>query len=465
MALKVPMLGLSPEIRLWTDGPVATGDVVAVDTETELIDNEAPWIYPEVVVLTAYGGGDVVDLVTWEHIPAYMVKLLKRGCMLAFHNAPFDLGVLGMDQFVPHIENDMIIDTGLQWVLRRLATRGLSDENREYPGLARVVKDLFNETLNKDTSVRCTYHRDMEWDDAHRLYACGDAIATWRAAMLMGPQQTLGTQVRGFLALDSISRNGFLVDKEYMRITRNIHLKNMDEAANTLMSWGIKATKDPESSEVWTWMKEELEMELPVEKAQQFPIKLARNLLHYALGADTLNSVLDWVRSPEFTTGAYNPTERMPFTESAITKRQAFGCLWKVLNNLWDRKPPSDGLQDYWESHEGWPVGYKERSATAILQDLMLEAEKSLGIELPRTSGGTTGNKKMALSEEALATLDDDTLKQLPFLDSWKKYTHAQNMVSTYLDEKIIWKDGRTHSRYCPLMATGRTSARKPNSF
>ena len=50
-----------------------------------------------------------------------------------------------------------------------------------------MVKDLFNETLNKDTSVRCTYHRDMEWDDAHRLYACGDAIATWRAAMLMGP--------------------------------------------------------------------------------------------------------------------------------------------------------------------------------------------------------------------------------------------------------------------------------------
>ena len=46
MALKVPMLGLSPEIRLWTDGPVATGDVVAVDTETELIDNEAPMDLP-----------------------------------------------------------------------------------------------------------------------------------------------------------------------------------------------------------------------------------------------------------------------------------------------------------------------------------------------------------------------------------------------------------------------------------
>ena len=95
----------------------------------------------------------------------------------------------------------------------------------------------------------------------------------------------------------------------------------------------------------------------------------------------------------------------------------------------------------------------------------MVEAEKSLGIKLPRTDGGSTGKRKMAINEEALATLDDETLKQLPFLESWKDYAHSQNMVSTYLDEKILWKDGRTHSRYCPLMATGRTSSRAPNSF
>lgn len=463
MALKVSMLGLSPEINIWTGGPAMKGDVVAVDTETLLIDMEAPWIYPEVVVLTAYGGGSTVDLVTCKHIPEYVTKLLKRKCILAFHNAPFDLGVLGMDQFVEHIENGLIVDTGLQWVLRKLSTQGISDENREYPGLARVVYDLFHEKLDKDEGVRLTFTRDMDLDDAHQIYACGDAVATWRAAMLMGPQPTMATQVKGFLTMDFISRTGFLVDKDYMRETRNIHLKKMDEAANRLMSWGIKAAKDPETSEIWKWMVEELDLVLPAESAQKLPVTLARNILHFSLGASSVHEVAEWLKTPEFTSALLDPTERMPFVKDALTKRQAFGCLWKVLNNLMDLKPPSEGLQDYWESHEGWPAGYKERSSTTILQDLMVEAEKSLGIKLPRTDGGSTGKRKMAINEEALATLDDETLKQLPFLESWKDYAHSQNMVSTYLDEKILWKDGRIHPRFCPLMATGRVSARAPN--
>lgn len=458
--LTVPMLGLSPVVNIWDGGPVmALGDLVAVDTETERIKEDAPWIYPPVVVLTAYGGGDMVDLVTHDRIPEYLGKLLKTGRCLAFHNAPFDLGVLGIEQFVPHIDNGLIVDTGLQWVLRRLATTGIGDEDREYPALARVILDLFGQRLDKSVDVRLTFHRGMDLDAPHMVYACGDAVATWRAAMMMGPQATMGTQVRGFLALDRISRNGVLVDQDYMRATRNIFNKVMDAAGHRLLSWGIKVAKDPESGDVAAWMAGPLGLPLGDNPtAQGIPVGLLRGLLRKALTSTGMDEVRAWMAAGEGLSDSAGLDALVPFAPAPLTKRQVFGCLHRVLNNLLDGRPPSEGLEDYWRSHEGWPVGYKQRSAEATLLDLMADAETSLGVAFPRTEKG-----RIALNEEAVASLDDEVVRSLPFLATWKEYKHAENMVGTFLNEKIVWGDGRVHPRHCPLVATGRTSCRDPN--
>lgn len=456
----VPMLGLKPTINIWEGGPITgSGKLTAVDTETLMIDFDKPSEYPEVVVLTAYGGGDVVDLVKWAHIPSYLEALLLQKRTLVFHNAPFDVGVLGIDQFVEHVDRGLIWDTGLQWILRKLNTYGLSDMNREYPKLSRVIMDLFGETLDKSADIRLTFNREDELDEGHMIYACGDAIATWRASMLMGPRETMDIQVKGFLTLDGISRMGILVDQDYMRATRNVHQRDADEASSALISWGIKTAKDPESSEIWEWMVDELE--LPLDEytgAQAYPVTNARNLLYAALKATTLGEVIRWMGTIEHASGKSNPAEILDFVEGALTKRQVFGCLWRVLSNLQDRIAPKTGLQEYWESHQGWPPGYKQQSSAAALTGLMEEAEKTLGIDLPRTVTG-----KMATSDEALLTVSEKSLESLPFLANWKKFKHAENMISTFLDQKIVRPDGRVHTRFCPIVATGRTSSRGPN--
>ena len=75
-------------------------------------------------------------------------------------------------------------------------------------------------------------------DDAHAVYACKDAIVTWKACMLMGPQATMATQVRGFFALDAVRRNGLMVDRKRMLELRTTYLKAMDVEKVNLLAWG-----------------------------------------------------------------------------------------------------------------------------------------------------------------------------------------------------------------------------------
>ena len=162
---------------------VLAGHWTAIDTETLLIDEDKPREVPDLVVMTVYDGGNFVHLVTWNDVPAYLDELLKKDTCFVFHNAPFDMRVLGLDKWIPIIDRGRVIDTGLQWVLFKMGTVGLSDEADEYPKLARVVKDVLNQDLEKDNAIRCTFERGMVLDDVHAEYACGDAVATWLAAV------------------------------------------------------------------------------------------------------------------------------------------------------------------------------------------------------------------------------------------------------------------------------------------
>lgn len=479
--MNASVLGINAKVNIYLAGtdPKATGSMIAIDTETELIDFDRPWLFPDVVVLTAYGGGDYVDFVKYPDIPEYLSKLLKRDSIFVFHNAPFDIGVLGIDQWADIVENDRVWDTGLLFLLRCIAEEGYR-EDKEYPSLAMLVKLLFQEELEKDSDIRCTFSRAVsDISMEHMAYACKDAIATWKCAATLGHMPTIGTQVRGFIVLDRISRNGLLVNKRQLQTLRSHYKKLMDVEKEKLLTWGIKLDKELKSVDLLKWLKG-FGIDIPFEDSQKTPIIFLKYLLYILLIEDKESSIdlakhnakiqdvltrgiskklitVDMLKEIESKLGIEFP--RSINGDPSPSKLQLFNILFYYLDNIANTKEEAiSEVKLQWEKHAGWPTGYKEVGIDKVLQGLLAEAEQNLKVTLPKTETG-----KYSLNDEDLSSIDSNTLGKIPFLESFKNYKHYEKLCSTYLTEKYIKADGRVHSRFCPLMATGRTSSTVPN--
>ena len=480
--MKTSVLGIDATINVYQAGtmPKAIGSLIAIDTETELIDFEKPWLYPDVVVLTAYSGNGYVDFVRYRDIPEYLTKLLQatKESTYVFHNAPFDIGVLGFDLWADIVEQNRVWDTGLLFLLRCIAEEGYR-EDKEYPSLASLVKILFDAVLEKDTDIRCTFSRSN--DDIsmeHIAYACKDAIATWKCAMTLGDMPTIGTQVRGFIVLDTIRRNGLLVNKKQLQSLRTKYKKLMDVEKEKLLTWGIQIDKEPKTLDLLEWLKA-YGIFIPYEDSQKTPIDFIKALLNTILEATRgsfnfaqLNAKINDVLTRE-TSKAPITQERLIDIEKELriefprnvkgkispNKRQLLNIIFYYLDNIEEgRDAAIKEVHTQWEKHAGWPTGYKEIGINTVLQGLLKEAEKQVGVKLPKTETG-----KYSLNEEDLSTIDEETLGQIPFLESFKNYKHYEKLCSTYLTEKYIKADGRVHTKLNPLMATGRTSSTQPN--
>lgn len=468
--LCVEAAGKTVVVRRWEPSmAVVKGARIAIDTETHLIDDTKPSEYPPVVVMTVYAGRGIVDLVMWPDIPTYLQRLLEScpDSLFVFHNAPFDIGVLGWEQWVPAIDQGRIVDTGLQWVLRRLATQGLSDDEKEYPSLARVCKSILGIELDKDAGVRLTFYRDTPVDDEHAVYACKDAVVTWMACELMGPQTTMDIQVKGFMTLDSIRRNGMPVDVPYQRKLKAKYLKVMESEKIKLLAWGIRLDRSRTPGEMLECISGHLDLAKSGTERPEERVWLLKAILHSLLeGREE-----DW---PVIQAGWNNKAEKVwketlskapPVSAvipavTALSKRQTTELLFRVAENLAVGDDARKELDDDWEAHQGWPSGWQDKGSETVLQELLEEAAKVHHLELPRTETG-----KVCMNEEALEDVDPETLSKLPFLDSWKTFKHAEKLCSTFLNEKHVWADGRVHPRPTPIVATGRTSMRGPNLF
>ena len=475
-------VNLQAEIVIWKPGdPIrAFGSLIAIDTETLLIDFNDPACYPDVVVLTAYGGGKYVDFVLWKHIPQYLDQLFKTctTSIFAFHNAPFDIGVLGFDKWVDLIDAGRVWDTGLAFILKCISEDGARDDT-EYPSLATLCKTLFDYELEKDSDVRCTFTRDMTFDDAHIIYASKDAVATWKAAITIGKQATIETQVKGFMVLDAIRRNGLLVDRKQLHDLRTHYTKLMEEEKAKLLSWGIKIDKELKATDIILWLKE-AGLNLPWESSQNIPINILKWVLCKILENSDLAKVDEQLKgllgqdkwdkqlAKESEALVQKIQEVFPFElpvnragKPAPSKTQLINIIFYYLDSIKEGKTKVEAIgcvKEAWEDHMGWPSGYKEKGIVEILQGLMQEAEERLNIKFPKTS-----TNLYALNEEALSSIDSEQLKKVPFLDSYKNYKHYEKLCSTYLGDKYIKSDGRVHSRFMPIMATGRTSSTAPN--
>jgi len=93
-----------------------------------------------------------------------------------------------------------------------------------------------------------------------------------------------------------------------------------------------------------------------------------------------------------------------------------------------------------------------------ILQDYLYMLEKHYEIELPRTPK----TKAIKTSDASMEELGEAYLKDR-FLQAYKKYVHINKISKTYLKTSVIGSDGRVHTRFNPLVITGRTSSGGPN--
>jgi DNA polymerase I-like protein with 3'-5' exonuclease and polymerase domains len=197
--------------------PPKLGDVIAIDTETELITSKA--VAPDLVIMQVYDGEGPVHIVFREHVQAYLQKLLdyRIEADYVMHNASFDCAVLARmcpegHMFKALAGYDKLHDTMLRYALWSLRKTGQLDS----VSLKSAAHKVLDVTLSKDEDIRLAFKTEVRPSHEQLEYASSDVVVTWdlHRAMLARDTITEATQVRAALALDAMSRLGFRVDPE-----------------------------------------------------------------------------------------------------------------------------------------------------------------------------------------------------------------------------------------------------------
>lgn len=189
------------------------GPIVGIDSETELITTKSK---TPPGVIAGFSCHDQVDLVWWEHWDEYIPKFLTKNptVKLSFFNLGFDVSVMGEEYFLPELDKDnRVMELMAAYPAKRIATCGWFSPKFT---LETLTSELLGEQLDKDESIRLTYKRDMELTDKHLIYLSEDCISTELLGVLLQGMPTESIQARAAYVLAEISRNGLLVDKEYL---------------------------------------------------------------------------------------------------------------------------------------------------------------------------------------------------------------------------------------------------------
>lgn len=163
--------------------------MIAIDTETELIENLGDKVrtFHDVpaLVCTAVHCADSHFCGVWPHddegVGEFLEDILEDSDWgpIVFHNAAFDIAVLARHynlepQFREALRRRRILDTRVMYALCR------PDGDRSLT-LAAAVKFLLGRTLEKG-DVRTSFRRDAPLTDEQRLYAYQDVEATFKLA-------------------------------------------------------------------------------------------------------------------------------------------------------------------------------------------------------------------------------------------------------------------------------------------
>jgi DNA polymerase I len=219
------------EFKLWQPGdPVTVSRKLALDTETELIEGRHK--IPDVVTLQVYGGGDDVQVVMWQDILRYLDEMRgwNPSSHYIFHNCAFDIPVLGYPKFLMDaVDEGRVHDTMLRYALYRIYEGESLDCSLS---LQTACKDILNVNVAKGADVRLSFKRGMELNQDQLAYAAKDAVYTFLLNEAIPHEKTVteDIQVRAALALEDISRRGFLVDEERRASTESMMLDKIASA-------------------------------------------------------------------------------------------------------------------------------------------------------------------------------------------------------------------------------------------
>lgn len=190
-----------------------TSPIVGIDSETELITTKAK---APPGVIAGFSSGNQVDLVWWEDWNDYIPRFLAQNpqVKLSFFNSGFDIKVMGEEYFLPELDKDnRVMELQAAYPSARIATKGYFSPRFT---LESIAKELLGVQLDKDESIRLTYKQYMELTDKHLTYLAEDCISTELLGILLNNQPTESIQARAAYVLAEISRNGMLVDKDYL---------------------------------------------------------------------------------------------------------------------------------------------------------------------------------------------------------------------------------------------------------
>jgi DNA polymerase I-like protein with 3'-5' exonuclease and polymerase domains len=212
-------------VKIWNREHL--GDLIACDTETDLVDE---WYNtPEISTFQAYGGGNEVYLVRISDLLLFFNTHNKSD--FVYQNAPFDIDVLlkaGITKrrIYGWYDNNQIKDTKILYILLHLALEGYTPFNSS---LKTLSKKYLGAELDKAGTERITFGQYIgkpveDISDAHAEYACIDVIATYQVWLALKAEVVnLGLghsllshdiQVKGDLALNHIYKNGIGFDLE-----------------------------------------------------------------------------------------------------------------------------------------------------------------------------------------------------------------------------------------------------------
>lgn len=211
------------------------GPIVGIDSETELITTKSQ-VPPGVIAGFSCHGQ--VDLVWWEDWDYYIPRFLEQNpeVKISFFNSGFDIKVMGEEYFLPELDKDnRVLELQAAYPAKRIATMGWFSPKFT---LETLTSELLGEQLDKDESIRLTYKRDMELTDKHLIYLAEDCISTELLGVLLNNQPTESIQARAAYVLAEISRNGMLVDKDFLYQQQEKLINQIEELRKKLRLFG-----------------------------------------------------------------------------------------------------------------------------------------------------------------------------------------------------------------------------------
>jgi DNA polymerase I-like protein with 3'-5' exonuclease and polymerase domains len=459
-------------VRVWNPEihKPLVGEAFGVDTETSLIEETG---LPPLVLLQV-ANKDTVDLVTYDKAEEYFKLLEEQNPKATYYvlNVGFDIGVLNQPLLYYKLDQGEIIDVGMRHRVHQTAEKGYFEQP---VSLAKLSKHYLKYELDKNSDVRLTFSRDMHLSKEHAEYAAIDAAVTLRLGEMIPKQPTEELQTQSAFALHKIEQTGMYVDREVFDTTQAKWESLVVEHTEKLRNMGFEPdAKRLKPLNIFNRVLEGLGMP-PEEKVPK--VTTLRVIWWGMMGALTAKNFDEFkiqnyqAISSLTTAGPLKGADKKQyeaFCDSAgmesfkkLTGSAPYSMCMEVMVQLKKEGAPLEyicaQLKELYEANAGWTVAVKQKGPTAYVQDHLKELEGIYGIEFPKTDSGA-----LQLSKNNRWILDNAGIED-EFLITYMEYKHAEKMLSTYLTDKYIRRDGRVHPRFDPFKRTGRTGCSGPN--